>query len=523
MRTGRDIWRVSSSQRSILTRDPDSTVLAIIAAGLLFRFVLSATVGLGVDESYAVAVARQLSLSYFDHPPLHFWMVGLFARLVQSEWGVVLRLPFVLCFAGTTWLTYRLGARLFGGGAGAIAALLLNVSAVFSLSTGGWVLPDGPLMLLMLAAVSVLTTILFPGTSSGKWPVTVLWLAAGLFTGLAMLTKYHGVFVLSGALLFLVSSPPHRRHLVTPGPYLGALVAVACLAPVVLWNREHGWVSFLFQGGRAIGRPGLHVDTFLANIGGQMAWVLPWIFVPLAASLWRSARSGPRDAARWFLFCIAIGPIAVFTLIALRGDVGLPHWQAPGWLFMFPALGAAVADRLERGEPRARRWLVGSVVGYLVLVAVLASQSATGWLARAVPAAFAKGDPTIDLLDWREVRPVLDAKGWLPRGGFVAAPSWIQAGKAAIGVGPDWPVLCLCSDPHHFRYTQDERAWLGHDAVLLVKHKEGDDVVAKFSPYFASVTLVGNVPLHRHGHEAMVVDVYAAANFRKLYPTDQPR
>ena len=111
----------------------------------------------------------------------------------------------------------------------------------------------------------------------------------------------------------------------------------------------------------------------------------------------------------------------------------------------------------------------------------------------------------------------------MPAGGFVAAPSWIQAGKAAIGVGPDWPVLCLCADPHHFRYMQDDRAWLGRDAVLLVKHKERDDVVAKFSPYFATVALEGQVPLHRHGAEAMTVDVYKATAFRQVYPTDQPR
>ncbi|MBI1810220.1 MAG: glycosyltransferase family 39 protein, partial [Gemmatimonadetes bacterium] len=198
---------MSSPSRSILIRDPGSTVLTIIIVGLLFRFLLSATVGLGVDESYAVAVARQFSLSYFDHPPLHFWIVGEIARLAQSERVAVLRLPFALCFAGTTWLTYRLTARLFGEAAGAIAALLLNVSAVFSLSTGSWVLPDGPLMLFTMSAASVLVSVLFPETSNGRWHPVLLWLAAGLFAGLAMLTKYHGVFVLAGTFLFLLTSP----------------------------------------------------------------------------------------------------------------------------------------------------------------------------------------------------------------------------------------------------------------------------------------------------------------------------
>src|SRR3984893_10245794 len=135
-------------------------VLVVLDLGTVMRFLLAESIGLGVDESYAVAVSRQLSLSYFDHPPLHFWMVGAVARLAHSESREVVRLPFVLCFACSTWLMYRLGARLFGERAGALAALLLNVSAVYSLSTGGWVLPDGPLMLFMLASAWVLTGVL---------------------------------------------------------------------------------------------------------------------------------------------------------------------------------------------------------------------------------------------------------------------------------------------------------------------------------------------------------------------------
>ena len=146
--------------------DARSVVIAVLAAGALLRFLLAESTGLGVDESYAVAVARQFSLSYFDHPPLHFWLAGAMAKLAHSESGEVVRFPFVVCFAATTWLMYRIAARFFGEHAGALAALLLNISAVFSVTTGGWVLPDGPLMLFMLASVAVIADILFDGASA---------------------------------------------------------------------------------------------------------------------------------------------------------------------------------------------------------------------------------------------------------------------------------------------------------------------------------------------------------------------
>jgi hypothetical protein len=295
--------------------------------------------------------------------------------------------------------------------------------------------------------------------------------------------------------------------------------------PVLLWNREHGWVSFLFQGSRAAGKGGLHLMPLLANIGGQAGWVLPWIWVPLVATMVGALRAGPRDERRWFLLCLAAGPVVVFTLVALRGEVGLPHWQAPGYLFLFPALGAAAAARLDGGEVMVRRWLEASVGGFAALVLLLGTHAGTGWMARVVPAAFARGDPTADLLTWSELRPALLNSGMVRAGDFVAAPSWIQAGKAAVGLGPGVPVLCLCADPHHFYYLEDDRRFLGANAVLVVKVKPGqaDDTLEKFAPYFEHVEAAGRVAIHRAGATALEVGVYRATSFRRLYPTPQPR
>jgi len=519
-------------------------VLAVIAIGAIARFVLAATVGLGVDESYAVAVSRQFSLSYFDHPPILFWLGGAAARIAGSEMGEVVRFPFVLCFAGTTWFMYRIGRRLFGERAGMLGVVVLNVSAVFSLSTGGWVLPDGPLMFFMSAATDRISAILFGDCNADGWTADAPraagssgasadasadasafgpWCFAGLLVGCAMLSKYHGVFIIAGTFAFLVTSSGHRRWLATPGPYAGLLIAVACFAPVVVWNARHDWVSFAFQGGRAGSAGGIHLDTLAANIGGQMAWVLPWIFVPLAAAAWRALRSGPGDARRWFLLSLAAGPIGVFTLASLGGAIGLPHWQAPGWLFVFPMLGAAAAERLDRGDRRAMRWLRASVWGYVALIAVLTSHASTGWMARVAPRAFEQGDPTGDLVTWSGLKTALADAGFDGATEFVAATSWIQAGKAAIGAGPRVPVACLCADPHHFRYTLDDRDLLGRDALIVHKVRAGDDVVTRLAPYFERIERVSSFHVARGAQEVMTVELFRATNFRQVFPTTQSR
>ncbi|HET7565854.1 MAG TPA: glycosyltransferase family 39 protein [Gemmatimonadaceae bacterium] len=520
MTTATPAAAADSARQPALDR-PVRVVLPIIAVGLIARIVLAAVIGLGVDESYAVSVARDASLSYFDHPPLSFWIAGAVAHLAGNEHRVVVRLPFILLFAGTTWLMFRLGARLFGEWAGVYAALLLNIAPVFSVSTGGWVLPDGPLMCFMLACALCLARVLV----DERAPVypTRWWAAAGFFMGLALLSKYHGAFLFIGALLFVLTTRGARRWLAHPGPYLGVVIAAALCTPVLIWNARHGWVSFRFQSGRGTSH-GVHLTPLLQSIGGQAGYLLPWIWIPLVWLLVAALLRGPRDRARWFLACLAIGPIAVFTLITLGGAPGLPHWEAPGYLMLFPLLGAVVGDRLARGSVFTRRWLIGSTATFVALVIVLASDTATGWMARAAPPLFRRGDPTLQALDWTDLRRAVERGHLLDDAGmFVAAPSWVQAGKVAYALGPGVPVLCVNANPHQFAYLRDAASFVGHDALLVALDDGRVDARATFAPHFARIAPLGRVTLQRAGHAAFDLELYRGITLLRPYPTTLPR
>src|SRR4051794_15555159 len=106
------------------------TLLILITTAL--RLAFGAAVGLGVDESYMVSAGRVLSLGYFDHPPASWWLSWCAAHLFNSEAPVVVRLPFILLFALTTWLMALWGEAVGGARAGFFAALTLNLSPVFA-------------------------------------------------------------------------------------------------------------------------------------------------------------------------------------------------------------------------------------------------------------------------------------------------------------------------------------------------------------------------------------------------------
>src|SRR5271157_5251015 len=84
----------------------DRLAAAIVAGFLLARLIFAELLGPGVDESYTLAISRTLNLSYFDHPPLHQWIVHFAAAMLGEGFGA--RLPFIALFAATGWMLYRL-------------------------------------------------------------------------------------------------------------------------------------------------------------------------------------------------------------------------------------------------------------------------------------------------------------------------------------------------------------------------------------------------------------------------------
>ena len=167
---------VSRQPARVLGCQPRGLVLWVIVAGVALRVALGTVLGLTVDETYGFAVGRSLCLSYFDHPPLSFWLPALLSKLTGNDGRLLIRVPAIVLFAGTTWMMYRLGARLYGESAGALAALALNLSPVFSIGAGGWNMPDGPLLFFGLGTVLCLVRIFFPDEPGGH---RAWWLAAG--------------------------------------------------------------------------------------------------------------------------------------------------------------------------------------------------------------------------------------------------------------------------------------------------------------------------------------------------------
>jgi 4-amino-4-deoxy-L-arabinose transferase-like glycosyltransferase len=478
-----------------------TALLVILLLTTLFRLGLAALLPPIVDEAYVIGVARQLSLSYFDHPPLHFWLIRLTMALTGSEDILILRLPFVALGTLTGFLAYRVGAALFSAKAGLWAAALFAIAPVFGVAHGTFVLPDGPLLAAGLGLALLLTHPNLDRAPLGHW------LMVGFVAGLGVLAKYHGVLFILGALVFLISRREDRRALAAPGPWVAALTAALLTLPILVWNATHDWAGFGFQLGRNQGGT-LRLLGPVESLLQQAGYLLPWVMIPAGLAVIAALRSGPGNRGRWLLALLAVPPILIFTL-ATFAKAGLPHWPMPGWVFALPLLG----ERLAAAGPRlglwARRIGIGTAVLLAPLVLVFALQARTGWLDPVLGPETA----TREIASWQSLAETLRSDGAVaePRT-FVAAFDWIRAGELNYVLGGHVPVLCLCDQPHHFRWLNPPGDFAGWRGVLV--DKPGNLAKRGVAGSFDTLTTPSAIAVTRNGRDIISLEMAIGAGFR---------
>ena len=492
----------------------DRHALVIIACFAAARLAFACALGPGVDESYTLAMARALDLSYFDHPPLHQWIVHFAARALGEGSGA--RLPFIALFAATGWILDRLTLDLFGARAAFVALIALNVTPFFFASAGSWIVPDGPLLFGLSLAAWALARLFFalPAHRAKIW---AFWIAAGLGLGVAGLSKYSAALSVAGLAAFIILAPGQRRWLTHPAPYVAAALALAMTSPVFVWNEEHGWASFAFQGSRGSPGGGLKPIRLLGMALGEVTYLFPWTFAALFGGLtaaWRKRR----DERRLFLLCLALPPIVLFTLTPLWGARGYPQWTMPGWFFAYPLMGAWLD---QRAIPKAamRRWALVSCGTLAAVAAMFVVQAATGFPQRWLPLPRWVADPTLEAFDWGALRAA-PALGNNPA--FVLSTSWSDAGKIALALGPGMPVLVLSNDPRGWAFVDGGSKFLGRDGVLVTRAADAPLARAGAALLFASVGEPQFITLSRHGRPEIELALVPLRGLTRSLPVPYP-
>ncbi len=234
------------------------------AISLLVKLVISALLPLSADEAYYWVWSKNLQLSYFDHPGMVSWLFKLGepldAFMQASRWPAVILghltiliwlyilKPIVKEDSLFFWLLLCLFAPLTGFG-----SLIVT--------------PDLPVLFFWsLAILSFQKTLAQPSAKNS--------MLLGASLGLGFCSKYHIVLFVPCALAYIgfekLWTKIRMRSLVLVIVF-GALFSL----PVLYWNYENNFVSFLFQINHGLNRPDWEPFWSYSYIIGQVLLLFP--------------------------------------------------------------------------------------------------------------------------------------------------------------------------------------------------------------------------------------------------------
>jgi 4-amino-4-deoxy-L-arabinose transferase-like glycosyltransferase len=366
-----------------------------------------------------------------DKSPGALWVMELSARIFGlNSWSILV--PNALEGVATVGLLYLTVRRWFSPGAGLLAGAVVAVTPVAALMFR-YNNPDAFLILLLTASAYATTRAVESGRT--RWIVL-----AGALVGFGFLAKMLQAFlVLPGfGLVYLIAAPNSLWRRVRQLALGAAAVVVAAgwwvlvvqLIPAAdrpyvggsqdnsLWNLIFGYNGFgrltgneagsvggggAAGGGSQWGPTGL-TRLFRADMGSQIAWLLPAALILLVAGLAYTGRAPRTDRTRAAL--ILWGGWLLVTGLAFSLGQGIIHPYytvalAPAIGALIGIGGAVIWSRRHRPDGRA---LLGVVLAVSVVWAWVLLQRRPGWepLLR-VAVVLLGGAGVLGLLAWSEI------------------------------------------------------------------------------------------------------------------------
>jgi hypothetical protein len=432
-------------------------LLAAAALVLAFKLWLSAALPFTGDEAYFLTWGVYPDFGYYDHPPMIGWLLYLLHRLSNASW--VLRLPVTLlpfAIASGVYFALRRADE---------AKALLAALAFMLLPANVWavlITTDTPLIFFTFASVLAYWV--------GLVKKAPAWQAlAGVFLGLAFLSKYFAVLLGLAYLVYTACAPRGQRD------WRALALVVLCSLPFAAvnlwWNYEQCWANLMFNAYNRHQTAGWSWKTPLLYAASVLYVLSPVALWQLAKGR-RSVLAALGDpATRFFAFMFAF-PFGFFAVLSLVKQIGL-HWMLGFVPFFFVLAGWT----LSREQLRTSVLYLGAFSAlHVVAIAVAAALPLETWKDSRVYGGIVYHARIKDIL--RELKPYerqfeLAADGYSP-----AATASYHSGRYFFVFGPG------SSYARHDDILTDFRPLDGKDILILRKDPPEDP---DYRPYFRTV------------------------------------
>jgi len=459
------------------------------------RGAVAANAELTDDEAYYRLWALAPAMSYFDHPPMAGWMIAA-GRWTAGDNPLGIRLAALLTSLIGPFALWRTAAILFDRDIAEWATW--TALAMPLLAVGGVIItPDTPSVLfwgLAAWAVAELHT-----SRNAHW-----WLAVGLFSGLGLLSKYTNLFVGVGIALWIAALPANWRWLRCWQLWVGALLAFALTLPVVLWNYQHEWASFIKQFGRVVPRNGWTSRYLLELAGAYLGLASPLIAIASLWGLWLSLRAAvvERSQSRTMLAALIV-PLLVYLLLHAVHERAQPNWAAP----LYPTLAICAAIALAAVADAGRRQLLryaGLGIGFLFCGLLYAHA------VKPIVQGPGIGDPTSQMRGWTQLAADIDRLRLLHGAQWIATSNYATTGQLAFQFRSGPQVVQLTERLRYAHLPPVEETVLRSPAIYLELERRQEPALLR--ERFRSVTELGRLVRTYGGTSIATYAVYRVAD-----------
>lgn len=335
--------------------------VAFLAGITVFRLLYAIILPIAPQEAYYWDYSRHPALSYFDHPPMAAYMIKLTTLFGDSNFSI--HLAAILFSILMSFAIYRLASLLFNEKTAFWSVVAVNLTFIYAL--GGLIItPDNPMILFWLLTMIACFRIAEGG--GFRW-----WILLGIFLGAGLLGKYTMAFAALGALLFFLISKERLRYLAWPGPYASLIVAFIVFLPVLIWNYQHGWASFVFQSERRASEMTAFRPDFFFGFIATVVGIYGIVPVPLlGAGIRHSLKRAIREKERVHLLLVSFSlPLVLFLIPVAAGSWVKMNWTAPAFIGWF--IAATAYYFRYAGEKKWVRLLGKTSIAFLAATFVL--------------------------------------------------------------------------------------------------------------------------------------------------------
>jgi len=495
---------MSASDATYVPLRPRHLGLKVAVALLLaLKLVSLLSVNVFTDEAYYWMWGQHPGLSYYDHPPLNAWLLGLSHQLFGRS-VFALRALNILTVLGTIWV-FRVWARKLGGvdWEALFWRSLIIYFATPAFGAYGTVGTADHLFFFLALCSGHFFVTYFTAVRQGEAArLADLYLGAG-FLGLGALTKYNALLMGVAVALYVVASPRLRRLLLNPHLYLAALLSLVLAAPVLVWNAEHGFASFNYH---LVARHGagfletLHPDKLLEFASISLVALGPFLIWGIARFLLARPQEPFAQALQGLAAWVFWVSTLVFSAIALA-DEAYFWWNLPAIILMMPLLGRHMGRVALWGHVLLSTlfsvfYVVSSTVFPLLLLAGLPDNTRTRYFG------------------WEQIEAPLRAAIDRLHPDFIGSSRWEYASLTGFVLDDPDPVS-IDPTPSQYHYWFDPAAHRGQNAVLVTHSQNAQQQTIDAS--FDKVTLIAEIPVMRFGHLLGTYRLYYGEGFKPLW------